>query len=473
VRRLRQRRWPQHDWDVNGRERAHALVSRSGTLYWCPFGLDPYPCGPRKWVKIRGLATPNNQMSDFDLIIVGGGLASARAIKTYREADGDGRIALVSSDRTIPYHRPPLSKRYLRGEVQQTDTHVESDSFYVSNGVELILETEVVGVDPNERSIATRDGNDYRFQKLLLATGAVPRQLDVAGTDLPGVFTLRSLSDSTEIREAAAEARDAVVVGSGFIGMEVAASLSELELDVTLVSRDVDLFSQLGSPEISERLVALYLERGVDVVRGDEVRAFRGHSHLDTIELHAGQPIAAGLAVVGVGVQPAVSFLEGSGIALDNGIVVNQKYETNAPSIYAAGDVACFFDPLFARRRRIEHWSNANYQGGDVGRILAGDDGGYDTVSTFFTESFGLMLKVFGDTTRHDDRLTRGSFLDGSAIAFYLENERLVATLHTGQDDETEETLKRLIRSRAKPRDLPDLADQSVALDAAFHAHTA
>jgi NADPH-dependent 2,4-dienoyl-CoA reductase/sulfur reductase-like enzyme len=407
-------------------------------------------------------------MSDFELIIVGGGLASARAIKAYREAGGDGTIALVSSDRTIPYHRPPLSKRYLRGEVQHTDTQVEPSAFYVSNGVELLLETEVVRVEPDERRITTRDRHDYRFRKLLLATGAVPRRLDVPGTDLPGVFTLRSLSDSTAIREAAAGTRDAVVVGSGFIGMEVAASLKELGLDVTLVSRDVDLFSQLGSPEISERLVTLYLERGVEVVRGDEVRAFRGRSRVDTIELHSGQPIGAGLAVVGVGVEPSVTFLAGSGIALDNGIVVNEKYETNVPGVYAAGDVASFFDPLFGRRRRIEHWSNANYQGADVGGILAGGEGGYDTVSTFFTESFGLTLKVFGDTSRHDDRLTRGSFADGNAIAFYFENERLVGTLHTGQEDETEETLKGLIRRRAKPRDLGALAHESVALEDVF-----
>jgi NADPH-dependent 2,4-dienoyl-CoA reductase/sulfur reductase-like enzyme len=284
------------------------------------------------------------------------------------------------------------------------------------------------------------------------------------------VLTLRSLLDSTAIREAAADARDALVVGSGVIGMEVAASLSELELDVTLVSRDVDLFSQLGSPEISERLVTLYGERGVDVVRGDEVRAFGGHSRLDTVELHSGQLVGAGLAVVGVGVQPAVSFLEGSGIAVDNGIVVDERYETNAPGVYAAGDVASFFDPLFGRRRRIEHWSNANYQGGEVGKILAGADGGDGTVSTFFTESFGLTLKVFGDTSRHDDRLTRGSFVDGNALVFYLDNERLVGTLHTGQDDETEETLKQLIRTQARPKDVRALADESVSLDDAFAA---
>src|SRR6266508_2769013 len=270
-------------------------------------------------------------MSDFELIIVGGGLASARAIRAYREAGGDGTIALVSADSTIPYHRPPLSKRYLRGEAEQADTLVEPHAFYNGNGIELLLETEVASIDPGKHTITPRDGHDYRSRKLLLATGAVPRQLDVDGAELPGVFTLRSLSDSTAIREAAAETRDAVVVGSGFIGMEVAASLSELELDVTLVSRDVDLFSQLGSPEISERLVTLYGVRGV------EVRAFRGHSRLDTVELHSGRAVGAGLAVVGVGVQPAVSFLEGSGIVVDNGIVVDERYETNAPGVYAAG----------------------------------------------------------------------------------------------------------------------------------------
>jgi NADPH-dependent 2,4-dienoyl-CoA reductase/sulfur reductase-like enzyme len=396
-------------------------------------------------------------MGEFELIIVGGGLTSARAIKAYREAGGDGTIALVSGDSTIPYHRPPLSKRYLRGEAEKTDTYVEPEDFYRENDVELLLETEVTAVSPQDSTIKIADGKDLKFRKLLLATGAVPRQLDVPGADLPGVFTLRSLADSTAIREAAADARDAVVVGSGFIGMEVAASLTQLELDVTLVARDVDLFSQLGSPEISERLVTLYQERGVDVIRGDEVKSLRGHSRLDTVDLKSGSPIGAQLAVVGVGVEPAVSFLEGSGIALDNGIVVDERYETNAPGVYAAGDVASFPDPVFGRRRRIEHWSNANYQGAEVGKVLAGTQGGYDAVSTFFTESFGLTLKVFGDTSRHDDRETVGSFVDGKAITFFFEGEGLVGTLHTGQDEETEERLKGLIRARAGQDELDDL----------------
>jgi NADPH-dependent 2,4-dienoyl-CoA reductase/sulfur reductase-like enzyme len=408
-------------------------------------------------------------MTRFELVIVGGGVAAARAIKEYRVAGGGGDIALLTNERSLPYHRPPLSKRYLRGESERQDALVEPPEFYDDNGVELLLETEVSGIDPRERAVTTGGGSRYGYRKLLLATGGVPKTLDVEGADLAGVFNLRSIEDATAIRDAAARVRDAVVVGSGFIGMEVAASLTELGLDVTLVSRDVNLFGQLRSPEISEHLVNLYRHRGVDVIRGKEIRAFRGHSRVDTVELHAGESLGARLAVVGIGVRPALSFLHGSGIAVDDGILVDRQFQANVPGVYAAGDVARFIDPLFGRRRRIGHWSNASYQGRQVGRILAGSDGRYDTVSTFFTESFGLTLKVFGDLSRHDDRITRGSFADGDAIVFYLERGRLSGTLHTGQDEETEETLKRLIRGRAEPR-IAVLADETAPVEAAFAA---
>jgi NADPH-dependent 2,4-dienoyl-CoA reductase/sulfur reductase-like enzyme len=409
-------------------------------------------------------------MSEFELVIIGGGLTSASTIKAYREAGGEGKIALVSADSTIPYHRPPLSKRYLRGEAEREDTIVEPQSFYADNDVELLLSTTVVAVEPRERAVTTADNRRVRYRKLLIATGVQARQLRVAGADLEGVFTLRSLDDATAIRDAASAARDAVVVGGGFIGIEVAASLTELEIDVTLVSRNVDLFAQLGSPEVSEHLVQLYRRHGIDVVRGDEVRAFRGHSRLDTIELHAADPIGASLAVVGIGVTPAVAFLNDSGITVGNGIVVNERFETNVPDIYAAGDVACFFDPLTGRQRRIEHWSNARYQGSQVGRILAGADGGYNRVATFFTESFGLRLKVFGDISHHDDRVARGSFSDGNAIVFYFADGRLVASLQGGQDEETEKQLMELVGDRATPRDMLGLADESVPLKEAFTA---
>jgi NTE family protein len=410
-------------------------------------------------------------MITFELVIVGGGLTAARAIRAYREAGGSGRIALLGNETVLPYHRPPLSKRYLRGEAELADTLVEPQGFYDDSDVELVLGTKVSEVAPRERTVTTSAGQTYRYRKLLLVTGASPRALDVDGANLPGVFILRSLADSTAIREAAADARDAVVVGGGFIAMEVAASLTTLGLDVSLVSRDVDLFAQLRSPEVSEHLVGLYRNQGVDVIRGDEVRAFRGRSRLDTVEVHHGDPLGAPLAVVGVGVRPNTDFVTGSIAAdADGGIIVNERFETNTPDVFAAGDVARFFDPVFGRSRRIEHWSNANYHGTEVGRILAGAEGGYDTVSSFFTESFGLTLKVFGDLALHDDRISRGSFADGNAIVFYLEQGGLVATLHTGQSDETEEALKRLIRARAHPSCVRLLADEAVPLLQIFDA---
>jgi 3-phenylpropionate/trans-cinnamate dioxygenase ferredoxin reductase component len=409
-------------------------------------------------------------MKRFELVIVGGGLAAARAIKGYRAAGGNGRIALLTKEHVLPYHRPPLSKRYLRGDAEAKDTLVERATFYDDNDVELLFGTEARSLDTQGRAVVAHDGTRYPYEKLLIATGSAPRTLDVEGFDLPGVYTLRSVDDARAIREAARNARDAVVVGSGFIGMEVAASLTDLGLDVTLVSRDVELFAQLGSPEISEHLVTLYRERGIDVIRAEELRAFRGRSRLDTVELHSRGAIAAGVAVVGAGVRPAVEFLNGSGVVVDDGVVVDERFRTVVPNVYAVGDVARFFDPVFGRLRRIEHWSNADYQGSQVGKILAGADASYDTVSTFFTESFGLTLRVFGDVSRHDDRVSRGSFADGDAVVFYLDGGRLVGTLHAGQDPATEDTLKRLIERQAKPDDVRLLADDSVSVEAAFTA---
>jgi NADPH-dependent 2,4-dienoyl-CoA reductase/sulfur reductase-like enzyme len=384
-------------------------------------------------------------MKRFELVIVGGGLAAARAIKGYRAAGGGGRIALLAREHALPYHRPPLSKRYLRGEADWTDTLVEHESFYEANDVELLLGAEAGRVDTREHVVLTNDGTRYHYAKLLLATGAVPRTLLVEGAELPGVFSLRSLDDASAIRARAAQVRDAVVVGSGFIGMETAASLTELGLDVTLVSRDVDLFAQLGSPEISEHLVTLYRERGVDVVRAEELRAFRGRSHLDTVELHSRPAVGAGLAVVGVGVQPEVSFLEGSGIAVDNGVIVDERFQTNVANVYAVGDVARFFDPLFGRRRRIEHWSNANYQGAEVGKVLAGADVRYDQVSSFFTELFGQTFRVLGEL--RGDTALEGSFEAGRAIVRYRDGARLFGALVTGLEDDEIDELKDAIRA--------------------------
>lgn len=386
-------------------------------------------------------------MQKSDLVIVGGGLASARAIKSYRESGGEGSIALISRDSTLPYHRPPLSKRFLRGETDE-EPLVEDEAFYRDHGVEVMLETSVTSVDTQGRAVELEAG-PVGYEKLLLATGAWPRRLSVPGADLEGVFSLRTVANSKAIREAAADARLAVIVGAGFIGMEVAASLRQLEKDVTMIHLGHWLFDQLGVEELSGELAALYEEKGVRLVLGNEVEAFHGNGGVEKVTTKSGKEVETDLAVVGIGVEPITDFLEGSGIELDDGIVVDEQFHTNVAGVYAAGDVARFYDPLFKKRRRIEHWSNANYQGTEVGKVLAGADGRYDTVSQFFTEIFGITIKVFGDAKRDAEVVVYGSLRENDMHALYAENGEVIGALSVGQTEDVEELLKQQIRTHA------------------------
>jgi NADPH-dependent 2,4-dienoyl-CoA reductase/sulfur reductase-like enzyme len=401
------------------------------------------------------------------LVIVGGGLASARAVKAYREKGGEGPIKLFSSDTVLPYHRPPLSKRFLRGEIAAPETLVEREAFYRDHDVDVHLATHASDLRVDERTIDV-DGNIVPYDRLLIASGATPIRLDVPGADREGVFTLRRLDDSRRIREAAQESRHAAIVGAGFIGMEVAASLKQMGLEVTLVHRGMGLFEILRAHSLVVFLEDLYGRKGVELVFSDEIVEFGGHERIDSIRTKQDRTYQAELAVIGIGVEPATDWLEGSGLRIDDGVVVNERFETGAPGVYAVGDVARFYDPLFERHRRIEHWSNSNYQGTKVGEILAGGQGGFDIVSTFFTEVFGITLKVFGDVDHFDEIVFRGQLESGKAIGFYLHGPRLVATLVLGQEEETENKLKELIAARATVRDLERVGSESASLDEAF-----
>jgi NADPH-dependent 2,4-dienoyl-CoA reductase/sulfur reductase-like enzyme len=388
-------------------------------------------------------------MKNFELVIAGGGLTAARAIKSYREYGGGGQIALLSKESDLPYHRPALSKRYLRGET--TDAPFAEDAtFYRDHDVEVLLETTATAVDAGARTVTT-GASSFHYDKLLIATGATPRRLTVPGASLDGVYALRTLQDSQAIRAAARSAEHAVVVGGGFIGMEVAASLRQLGLTVTLIHLGRGLFDQFRLPELSDELAALYRDHAVELLLQQEVAGFGsdGQRRLSYVETKSGLCVEAELAVVGVGVVPNVDFLADSGLALDNGVLVNERFETEAPGVFAAGDVANFFDPLYGRQRRIEHWSNANYQGTEAGKVLAGRGSGYDTVSSFFSEVFGTTVKVFGDVGRFDALTTEGSLASGTLLASYGESFRLVGALTVGASDELETLLKELIAEHA------------------------
>jgi 3-phenylpropionate/trans-cinnamate dioxygenase ferredoxin reductase subunit len=356
-------------------------------------------------------------MDRFEIAIAGGGLAAAKTVESYRDAGGEGSIVVVAREQHPPYHRPPLSKRLLRGEAEPDSTLVKPAEWYAEHDVDLRSGSEALGLDVDRRVLNT-DRGEIEFERLVIATGALPRPLD-------GAMLLRTVDDSLAIRERAKAGGRAVVVGTGFIGCEVSASLRALDVDVLLSTGGRPLFGALASPDFSA-----YLER-----------LYRAHD----VELAAEAAERDGdFVVAGIGVEPATRWLDGSGIDVDDGVLVNDRFETTVQDVYAIGDLARFHDPVFGHTRRIEHWSNANYQGTQLGTLLATGEGGYDTVSSFFTELFGNTFRFFGDVG-HEAEL-EGSFDDGRAILRHREDGRLVGALVLGLEDDEQDELKDAIR---------------------------
>lgn len=384
------------------------------------------------------------------LLIVGGGLTAARAARAYREAGGEGPVTLVTADRHPPYHRPPLSKRYLRGEVEADSVFVESEAYWAEQGVELLLERGVERVDPDARTATLEDGTTLRYGRLLVATGARPRRLPVAGGDLEGVRTLRLLDDSTALRAAALDAGRAVVVGASFIGSEVSASLVQLGVEVSLVHRGTGPFDQLACEPLTAFLVERFRERGVELVLGDVVAGFDGDGRVAAVETEGGRRLETPLVVLGVGVAPNTELLDGSGIGVDDGVLVDERFATSAAGVFAAGDVANVLDPRTRRRRRIEHWSNANFQGTEVGKVLAGAEGSADAVPSFFSEVFGVTFRVLGETPADAELEVRGAFADGEATVLYRDAGRIVGAVFVGGGDEVQDRLREAVREGAR-----------------------
>jgi 3-phenylpropionate/trans-cinnamate dioxygenase ferredoxin reductase subunit len=342
--------------------------------------------------------------------IVGGGLAAAKLVESYREAGGSDEIVIWSQDPRGPYHRPPLSKRLLRGEAEPEDALIAVEGVDLRRG-------EVVGAL-----------DEVGAETIVIATGARPRALGDA-------LQLRTLDDSLALRERAKAAKTATVVGGGFIGCEVTASLTQLGVQVTQIVRDDTLFASLQCRPLSEALHDTYRENGVD------------------LRLESSDIPTADLVVAGVGVQPNVELAQAAGLEVRNGVVVDERFRTSRDGVYAIGDVAEFYDPIFGRHRRIEHWSNAAYHGTTLGRILAGDDIAYDTVSSFFSEEFGRSFRLFGDATGHDSTDLEGDFHGDRAVFRFRRGGGTVCAVTVGIDDEEQEALKAEIRAGAATRE--------------------
>ncbi|HLZ65358.1 MAG TPA: FAD-dependent oxidoreductase [Aliidongia sp.] len=387
-------------------------------------------------------------MKEVDFLLLGGGLANATAAETLRLEGAKGSILLVSAEETLPYHRPPLSKEFLRGEWPEDRVLVHDAAFYAEQAIETMLGTRAVAVDP-ERKIVTTDRNgDIAFGQLLIATGARPLRLDLPNADLAGIHNLRTLTDSAAIRAAADTAKNAVIVGGSFLALEVATALRRKSIHVTVVEfRDI-VFPRLRAPTLSAFFHDYCYRNEVDVLLNETITKIVGKGRVSKVVTRSGRELPCDLLIVAVGVVPETGFLEKSGLVLDNGIIVDRQLRTSDPDIFAAGDVANYFDPVFNRRRRIEHWDNAIKQGRLAARNMLGQNLVYDDISYFFCDVFDFSFEFLGSPRSADEHVGRGALDEGSFALLYLKDDVPRGLFTMGRPASETKAVEAMIRYR-------------------------
>jgi 3-phenylpropionate/trans-cinnamate dioxygenase ferredoxin reductase component len=394
-------------------------------------------------------------------VIVGAGLAGAKAAETLREEGFDGRITLLGSEAERPYERPPLSKEYLRGEAEEKP-YVHSEAFYAENEIELRRSTTVTGIDLDASEVTIGDGERLGYDRLLLSPGARPRRLSVPGAELEGIHYLRELADSEAIRDRLAAGIRVVVIGGGWIGSEVAASARERGCEVTLVAASTVPLERVLGREVGAIYRDIHTDHGVRFLGDARVEAFEGAGRVERVRISRGETIDADLVVIGVGVAPRVELAGSAGIETENGIVVSELLQTSVPGVFAAGDVAYAHHPLYGRRIRVEHWANALEQGPAVARSMLGRDVPYDRVPYFFSDQYEVGMEYGGYATSWDEVVFRGDVDAREFIAFWLRGGRIIAGMNVNVWD-VNERIRELIRTRV-PVDVRRLADPDVPL---------
>ena len=397
-------------------------------------------------------------------VLIGGGLAGAKAAETLRAEGFDGRVVLIGEEPEAPYERPPLSKGYLLGSDEREKARVHEPGWYEEHDVDLRTGTRAVGLDPAARRVELDTGEALSYDRLLLATGSSARRLPVPGADLHGVRYLRALPDADGLlAEFRKGGRRVVVVGGGWIGLEASAAARTHGNDVTVVEpQPTPLYGVLG-PAMGEVFGRLHREHGVDLRTGTGVEAFVGSGTVSGVRTDTGEEIPADVVLIGVGAVPNTGLAEDAGLRVDRGIVTDAALRTSAPDVFAAGDVASAFHPLYARHVRVEHWANALNQGPAAARSMLGQDVSYDRVPYFFTDQYDLGMEYSGLGGPGDSVVCRGNPDDGEFIAFWLAGGRVTAGMNVNVWDVTD-PIQALVRSN-RPVDAVRLADPDVPLE--------
>jgi 3-phenylpropionate/trans-cinnamate dioxygenase ferredoxin reductase component len=396
-------------------------------------------------------------------VIVGGGLAAAKTAEGLRAGHFDGRIVVVGAEQHLPYERPPLSKGYLLGTEEVEKAFVHPPEWYDEHEIDLRLGTPVTGMELDAHTVAT-DRGPVGFDRLLVATGARARRLPVAEDSGAPVAYLRTMDDSRRLKAGLLPGHRIVIIGGGWIGLEVAAAARTAGCEVVVLEAlDLPLVRVLG-PEVAEVIRALHEEHGVELRTNASVTSVETRTGQAVVSLADGSSVRADLVVVGVGVVPNTQLAETAGLKTDNGIVVDEHLRTSHPDVFAAGDVANAYHPVLGRHVRVEHWDNAIEQGLTAARNMLGAEEPYERLPYFFTDQYDLGVEYVGSVgpDGYDEVVLRGDVPGRRFTAFWLWDGRVVAGMHANDWDAID-PIRRIVSTGRV--DLPRLRDSGLPLE--------
>src|SRR5579884_1041258 len=414
------------------------------TSLQCP--TLPSRFGPRG--AYSTVITWRRPMEQTRYVIIGGGLAASQAAKRLRELDGQASITLIGCEPYPPYDRPPLSKEFLRGEKARNALFFDPVDALTAKRIDVHLGCSVTNLDPTAHTVTLSDGRALRFDKALIATGGRPVPLGIPGHHLPGVHYLRTLDDAIALSAEARSGTRAVLIGAGFIGVEVAASLTQRGVQVTVVETQPRIWPRFAEAGLAGMIQEYCTAKGVTFRTREHVTAFQGRDRITHVTLQTGGTVPCDFVCIGIGILPNVELARGAGLNIDNGIVVDEYLQSSHPDIYAAGDVAHYLDPIFGKRRRVAHWGHAEYTGQLAAENMVGQRKAYDLVTYVWSDIFDLHLEFAGDETEHDQVLRRGRLEDRSFFLLYLKDHRLTAYFAVNGSSREFPPLQRLIKQK-------------------------
>jgi len=380
-------------------------------------------------------------------VIVGAGLAGGKAAEHLREEGFSGRLILLGDEPERPYERPPLSKDYLRGESPREKAYVHEAGFYSEHAIELRTETSAVRLEAHVGEVVLASGERVAYDRLLVATGAEPRRLELPGSELEGIYYLRSFADADALRGLLAGGGRLVVIGGGWIGAEVAASARKVGLEVAIVEPNESLLERALGRTLGAFYAEVHRSNGVELYTHASPARFEGSGRVERVVLQDGRELECAAVVVGIGASPRVGVTEGAGILVENGIIATKELQTSVPGIYVAGDAASAHHPFYGRRIRVEHWANALNQPAVAARAMLGKPAAYDRLPYFFSDQYEIGMEFTGDAAGSDELVVRGDPDGQEFIAFWLSRGRVVAGMNVNVWDVTD-PIKALITSR-------------------------